>query len=170
MSEAHGPGLVACIARGVRGRCPRCAKGRVFARFLKVAPACEACGLDLSQHRADDLPPYVVIFLVGHLVGALILETELRTEGLPLWLSMTVWPLVTLAFALALLQPAKGGVVGLQYALGMHGFAAARRSERDGPPDEAAEEHGRDGRSDDGRAGHGRDGRGADGAAHLGRA
>jgi uncharacterized protein (DUF983 family) len=166
-----GPGLATCVARGLRGRCPRCARGRVFGRFLKVAPVCEACGLDLSQHRADDLPPYVVIFLVGHLVGAMILETELRTEGLPLWLSMTVWPLVTLGLALALLQPVKGGVVGLQYALGMHGFAEARRG-GDRAPTQAPEdgERGRDGRADDGRGPRGRDGHGADGAAHLGRA
>ena len=139
----------------------------LFERFLKVAPACEACGLDLSQHRADDLPPYVVIFLVGHLVGAMILETELRTEGLPLWLAMTVWPLVTLGLALALLQPVKGGVVGLQYALGMHGFAAARQKRDEAPGRAPIEERTRDGRAEGGAAG---DGRGADGTAHLGRA
>ena len=41
---------------------------------------------------------------------------------------MGVWPVFTLLFALVLLQPVKGAVVGLQYALGMHGFATLPRS------------------------------------------
>ena len=63
-----------------------------------------------------------MIFIVGHIVGYLILETENAYE-VPLWVEMGVWPVVTLAMALALLQPVKGAVVGLQYALGMQGFA-----------------------------------------------
>jgi uncharacterized protein (DUF983 family) len=92
-----------------------------FRGFLKVAESCEACGLELHRHRADDLPPYLVIFLVGHLVGYGILVSELRYDA-PLWLHVAVWPAVTLVLSLALLQPVKGAVVGLQYALGLHGL------------------------------------------------
>ncbi len=166
MSATGDRGTIACIGRGLRGRCPRCGEGAIFGRYLKVAPACTACGLDLSQHRADDLPPYVVIFLVGHLIGVLVLETETRLD-VPLWLSMTLWPLVTLGLALVLLQPVKGGVVGLQYALGMHGFAGVRRGTGAAPE---AEERGLDGGAGDGRADGPGDGRGPDGATHLGRA
>ena len=115
-------GLIRAMARGFVGRCPHCGEGRVFGRYLKVRPACEACGLELHHHRADDLPPYLVIFVVAHVVGYLILESEIGYD-VPLWLSLSVWPTVTLAMALGLLQPVKGAVVGLQYALGMHGFA-----------------------------------------------
>ncbi|MEH3147285.1 MAG: DUF983 domain-containing protein [Methylobacterium frigidaeris] len=114
------------VWRGFRNRCPHCGEGRVFGRFLKVRPACEACGTELHHHRADDLPPYLVIFIVGHLVGIAILEMEMRLDDVPLWFQMTVWPLVALLLCLALLQPMKGAVVGLQYGLGMHGFAAIR--------------------------------------------
>ena len=114
------------MARGFRNRCPHCGEGRVFGRFLKVRDACEACGAELHHHRADDLPPYLVIFIVGHVVGLAILETEMRFE-VPLAVQLAVWPALTLVMALALLQPVKGAVVGLQYALGMHGFAAIRR-------------------------------------------
>ena len=113
--------LIPAMARGFLGRCPHCGKGHVFGRFLKVRPDCEACGLEMHGHRADDLPPYLVIFLVGHLVGALILEVEMGYD-LPLWVSLTLWPGLTLGLAIGLLQPVKGAVVGLQYALGMHGF------------------------------------------------
>lgn len=114
--------LVPAMARGFVNRCPHCGQGRVFGRFLKVRPECEACGLEMHEHRADDLPPYLVIFLVGHLVGYLILKVEMGYD-VPLWISFSVWPLLTLALAIGLLQPVKGAVVGLQYAFGMHGFA-----------------------------------------------
>jgi uncharacterized protein (DUF983 family) len=96
----------------------------MFARYLKVADQCGACGTDLHHHRADDLPPYIVILIVGHIVGWGILMAETEFE-VPLWLHLAVWPLLALVLSLALLQSVKGAVVGLQYALGMHGFGAA---------------------------------------------
>ncbi|WP_375463990.1 DUF983 domain-containing protein [uncultured Methylobacterium sp.] len=129
-------GLVRSMARGFLGRCPHCGGGRIFGRYLKVRPACEACGLELHHHRADDLPPYLVIFIVAHLVGYLILESELRYE-VPLWFQLGFWPVATLGLALGLLQPVKGAVVGLQYALGMHGFAALPQSRSAAGPEDA---------------------------------
>jgi uncharacterized protein (DUF983 family) len=79
--------------------------------------------MELHHHRADDLPPYLVIFLVGHVIGYGILTAETRFEA-PLWFHLTIWPALTLVLALFLLQPVKGAVVGLQFALGMHGFCA----------------------------------------------
>lgn len=139
MTAEAGPartGLIRAMARGFLGRCPHCGSPRaIFGHFLKVRPDCAACGLELHHHRADDLPPYVVIFLVAHVVGALILETE-GAYDVPLWVEVALWPSVTLALALGLLQPVKGAVVGLQYALGMHGFAALPR----GGPSRGSEE------------------------------
>lgn len=148
MSLSEAPtraGLVKSMARGFLGRCPHCGEGRIFGRYLKVRPECEACGLELHHHRADDLPPYLVIFVVAHVVGYLILESELNYD-VPLWLSLSVWPLATLAMALGLLQPVKGAVVGLQYALGMHGFATLPGAAPDaGPEDAHLDRHGLDG-------------------------
>lgn len=115
-------GLVRSMATGFLGRCPHCGKGKIFGRFLKVRPDCESCGLEMHHHRADDLPPYIVIFIVGHIVGYALLKTETEYD-VPLWLSLSVWPIVTLVMAIVLLQPVKGAVVGLQYALGLNGFA-----------------------------------------------
>ncbi len=120
---------VPAMKRGFRGHCPACAKGRLFGRFLKVADRCEACGTELHHHRADDLPPYVVITIVGHLIGYGIFMTETKME-MPLWAHLAIWPLLTIVLAMLLLQPVKGAVVGLQYALGMHGFGAARQAGR----------------------------------------
>jgi uncharacterized protein (DUF983 family) len=120
--QAERTPLLRAMGRGFLGRCPHCGAGRIFGKFLKVRPHCDVCSLELSHHRADDLPPYIVIFIVGHIVGYFLLETEMNYD-VPLWFQLTFWPLVTLLGSLALLQPVKGAVVGLQYALGMHGFA-----------------------------------------------
>ncbi|NNM72125.1 DUF983 domain-containing protein [Enterovirga sp. DB1703] len=116
------PDGLAAVRRGFTCRCPRCGGGRLFGRFLKVEHACSACGQEFHHHRADDFPPYIVMFIVGHLLGYGIYVTEMKLEGLPLAVHALLWPSLAIVLCLALLQPVKGAVVGLQYALGMHGF------------------------------------------------
>lgn len=115
------------LKRGFRGRCPRCGEGKLFRAFLKVDNNCSVCKLDFTPHRADDLPAYLVIVIVGHIVvpTALIIETDYSP---PIWLQLAIYLPITLLLSLALLQPVKGAVVGLQWALRMHGFD-------DNPPD-----------------------------------
>ena len=124
------------LKRGLACRCPACGQGRLFGRFLKVVETCSECGEPMHHHRADDFPPYIVMFIVGHLVVWGVLQAELRYQ-IPMWVHFSIWPLLTLVLALLLLQPVKGAVVGLQYALGMHGFGEARR--RNGTPREEVE-------------------------------
>jgi uncharacterized protein (DUF983 family) len=109
------------MKRGFRGRCPRCGEGKLFCAFLKVGNNCSVCGLDFTPHRADDLPAYLVIIIVGHLVvpTALWIETDYAP---PVWLQLSMYLPFTLIASLALLQPVKGTVVALQWALRMHGF------------------------------------------------
>jgi uncharacterized protein (DUF983 family) len=109
------------IKRGFRGRCPRCGEGKLFRAFLKVDNNCSVCGLDFTPHRADDLPAYLVIVIVGHIVvpTALMIETNYSP---PVALQLAIYLPVTLIASLALLQPVKGAVVGMQWALRMHGF------------------------------------------------
>jgi len=109
------------IKRGFRGRCPRCGEGKLFRAFLKVDNNCSVCGLDFTPHRADDLPAYLVIVIVGHIVvpTALMVETNYSP---PVALQLAVYLPFTLVASLLLLQPVKGAVVGIQWALRMHGF------------------------------------------------
>ena len=111
----------AAMKRGFRGRCPRCGEGKLFRAFLKTADACSQCGQDFTPHRADDLPAYLVIVIVGHIVVplALIIETNYSP---PVALQLAVYLPLTFFASLALLQPVKGTVVALQWALRMHGF------------------------------------------------
>jgi uncharacterized protein (DUF983 family) len=112
------------IKRGFGGRCPRCGEGKLFRAFLKVDNNCSVCGLDFTPHRADDLPAYLVIIIVGHIVvpTALMIETNYSP---PVALQLAIYLPITLIASLALLQPVKGAVVGMQWALRMHGFDEA---------------------------------------------
>jgi uncharacterized protein (DUF983 family) len=109
------------LKRGFRGRCPRCGEGKLFRAFLKVDDHCSVCDLDFTPHRADDLPAYLVIVIVGHLVVPLALMIETNYSP-PVALQLAIYLPLTLVLSLLLLQPVKGAVVGMQWALRMHGF------------------------------------------------
>jgi uncharacterized protein (DUF983 family) len=109
------------MKRGFRGRCPRCGDGKLFRAFLKVDNNCSVCGLDFTPHRADDLPAYLVIVIVGHLLVPVILWIETDYSP-PVWLQLSIYLPFTVIASLLLLQPVKGAVVAVQWALRMHGF------------------------------------------------
>jgi len=109
------------LKRGLCGRCPRCGEGKLFRAFLKVDDHCSVCALDYTPHRADDLPAYLVIVIVGHIVLGAFMAVE-ATSTLSMWQHIAIWVPLTIVLAVALLQPVKGAVIGLQWALYMHGF------------------------------------------------
>src|SRR5580658_2591839 len=109
------------IKRGFRGRCPRCGEGKLFRAFLKVDNNCPACGLDFTPHRADDLPAYLVIVIVGHIVVPLALFIETNYSP-PVALQLAIYLPLTFFASLLLLHPVKAAVVGMHWALRMNGF------------------------------------------------
>ena len=113
--------LWSAMKRGFRCRCPRCGEGKMFRAFLKTANNCSVCGLDFTPHRADDLPAYLVIVIVGHIVVPIALSIETNYSP-AVWLQLSIYLPLTFVLSLALLPPVKGAVVGLQWALRMHGF------------------------------------------------
>lgn len=120
------------LLRGFALRCPNCGKGRMFHRYLKVSDRCPSCGEELHHHRADDAPAYFTIAIVGHVVvgGVLWMERTFSPSG---WVQAAVWLPLTLLLTLWLLPRIKGALVGLQWALRMHGFGGAA-DQVDGPP------------------------------------
>ena len=128
------------MLRGWRGCCPNCGQGRMFRAFLKVADNCSHCGQELHHQRADDAPAYFVILIVGHIVVPVALAVE--TAYAPsYWLHAALWLPMTIFMSLALLQPIKGSLVGLQWALRMHGFNPAQADADDLPPNRIIEPH-----------------------------
>ncbi|MDD3446404.1 MAG: DUF983 domain-containing protein [Zavarzinia sp.] len=111
------------VKRGALLRCPKCGSGRMFGAFLKVNPACPACGQALDLHKADDAPPYFTITIVAHIVVPALLIVE-QVYSPPEWLHAIIWLPMCLILSLLLLPRVKGGLIGLQWALRMHGFGA----------------------------------------------
>ncbi|MEO8884342.1 MAG: DUF983 domain-containing protein [Devosia sp.] len=110
------------IGRGAMCRCPNCGEGKLFRAYLKINDTCPVCGEELFHHRADDLPPYISIVIVGHILIGAMLEMEMRFNNVnPMYYVATLVPLA-IVLPLALLPPIKGAVVGLQWANRMHGF------------------------------------------------
>ncbi|MGQ4272965.1 DUF983 domain-containing protein [Terrihabitans sp. B22-R8] len=122
--------LGTAMLNGARGRCPHCGEGKIFYAYLKVVDACPACGEPLHHHRADDAPAYIVISIVAHIVVGLLLTVEMNFAP-PVWLHLILWVPMTIIMSLALLPVVKGALVGMQWALRMHGFGSANP---DGPP------------------------------------
>ena len=109
--------------RGALCSCPNCGRGDLFAGYLTVAPSCNECGEDFTGEEAHDLPPYVTVFVVGHVVVALLMAAEANLDW-SLATHLVVWTIVTIVMCFAMMKPVKGAVVGLQWALRMAGFGA----------------------------------------------
>ena len=113
------------IARGLRGRCPRCGEGKLFQGFLTLRPACERCGLDYGFADAGDGPAVFVILIGGAIVVFAALMTEVVYQP-PYWLHAALWLPLILLVTLAPLRLIKGLLIALQY----HHKAAPGRLER----------------------------------------
>jgi uncharacterized protein (DUF983 family) len=109
------------LARALRGRCPACGEGAMFAKFLKPTPACTHCGQPWDRHQADDFPSYIVILLLGHILVPLMIEVN-SALAIPLGVQAFLWPMLALLLATALIQPAKAAVITFIWSRRMHGF------------------------------------------------
>ena len=117
--------LPSALWRGALCRCPRCGDGRLFRKWLKPVDRCSVCDLDITGQRADDLPAYIGIFVTGHLLAPVIITLVVSYSLSPMALLAIIIPLA-LVMLIALLQPSKGAVIGLQWWNGMHGFKRER--------------------------------------------
>jgi len=105
------PTLAQAMRRGAMNRCPRCGVGRLLRGYLKVEPACQACGLDFTAYRADDGPAYVTVLLVGHLVVGPLLFFPFIWRWNPVLVVILTLSTV-LAATLAALPRIKGAFLG----------------------------------------------------------
>ncbi|HZL01001.1 MAG TPA: DUF983 domain-containing protein [Caulobacteraceae bacterium] len=116
MSIPGRPSFLALVARGFRGWCPNCGKGRIFYRYLKVSANCAACGHDLDRYPSDDGPAYFTILLVGQLVVAPLMLFPVIWRA-PVWIIVPATLIPLGVFTLILLPRIKGAVIAALYAL-----------------------------------------------------
>ena len=120
--------LSAALLRGIRGKCPRCGEAKLFGKFLKPIAVCPRCHQDWTHHRADDMPPYISILITGHVLAPVIIYFGAFSD-ISMWQALTVCLVLAAVLMIGLLQPAKGGVIALQWWHGMHGFVPSGKVE-----------------------------------------
>jgi uncharacterized protein (DUF983 family) len=102
---------------GLTCRCPRCGRGKLFAGFLNVAPACAACGLDYGFADSGDGPAVFVIFAVAPIVIILAFIVEALFHPAP-WMHLVLWIPTIIILSLLFLRPFKATMIALQYQRG----------------------------------------------------
>jgi uncharacterized protein (DUF983 family) len=95
------------IHAGLRCRCPRCGKGKLFAGFLTLRPRCEVCGLDYGFADSGDGPAVFIMFVAGFIVVGAALVTD--------WVHAALWLPLILIVTLVPLRPMKGLMIALQH-------------------------------------------------------
>tara|TARA_B100000378_G_scaffold276990_1_gene276144 strand:- start:632 stop:1024 length:393 start_codon:yes stop_codon:yes gene_type:complete len=99
---------------GIRGKCPRCGKGRLFSSFLKLAPKCEVCGLDYDFADPADGPAFFVICF-GCIPSVLFAVWAEVTFQPSFWFHILVSMPVVFLSCIPLLRPLKGWLVASQF-------------------------------------------------------
>lgn len=123
MSTREPRDLRAAVGRALRGRCPNCGGGPLFASYLKQVENCARCGERFGHIRADDAPPWLTILITGHLIVPMALAVEAHSTW-PIWMPMVAWPSLALATALLILPRAKALFIGIIWATGAIGSGA----------------------------------------------
>jgi uncharacterized protein (DUF983 family) len=108
------------VFRGLRGRCPACGKGRLFAGYLKQAPACSECGAATGAIEAEDGPPWLTVLMLGPLLAALTFISA-RHEAWPLWMRLAGLGSFAILAVLVMLPRIKGGLIGALWGMRAEG-------------------------------------------------
>jgi uncharacterized protein (DUF983 family) len=114
------------FARACAAVVPIAAKAACFAPISRLTTPARS-GEELFHQRDDDAPPYMTIFVVGHIIGTFMILVEEFWPDAPIWLHAMVWPTITLILSLWFLPIIKGGLIAHQWALRMHGFETTGR-------------------------------------------
>ncbi|MEM6488497.1 MAG: DUF983 domain-containing protein [Pseudomonadota bacterium] len=120
----HAPALrplMPALRCGWRGACPACGRDTLWESYLQVRGTCATCGEALHHHRADDLPAWATMVIVGHVLVVALLAVE-NAFAPALWVHALIWPVVVIGLSLWFLPRIKGAVVAMQWAWRMHGF------------------------------------------------
>lgn len=118
--QDDGPSFGTTLLRGLLKRCPRCGHGALYAKYLKPKDRCETCQAEIGVIRADDMPAYLTIVVVGHIVVPLALVVE-KLYAPSVSVHMALWLPMIVVMTLAMLPGIKGATIGLMWRLGLRG-------------------------------------------------
>lgn len=107
------PARIDPIRAGLLCRCPNCAKGPLFAGFLKVVERCAVCGFDFTWLNTGDGAAIFIMQIAGGIVvfGALSVQVAYNP---PIWAMLAVALPLVAALSVGLMRPGKGVMIALQ--------------------------------------------------------
>ncbi len=108
------PSAPAPLDAAIRGLCPRCGAPGLFESLLRFAPRCRACDLDYAAFNVGDGAAAFLILIVGAIVSALAIMTDLSWSP-PWWVHLILWVPLTLILTVGSLRIAKGLLLALEY-------------------------------------------------------
>lgn len=82
------------------------------------------------MQQADDFPAYIGIFVVGHLISAVVIAM-IATWGMSAWATLAIILPVAVVMLLAMLQPTKGAVIAFLWWHGIGAFRQERRARKE---------------------------------------
>ncbi|WP_070154249.1 DUF983 domain-containing protein [Sphingobium phenoxybenzoativorans] len=112
--QAGAPAPTPLLIASARGLCPQCGQPTLFAATVRFSKDCRACGLSFAQFNVGDGPAAFLILIVGALVTALAVITEVKAHP-PFWLHILLWAPLTIVAVMGLLRIAKGTLLILEY-------------------------------------------------------
>lgn len=110
-ADLVAPGV---LDAALRGLCPRCGSRTLFAGYIRFAPRCLACDLDLSAFNVGDGPAAFLTLIIGTVVTVLAIVVELTFEP-SFWVHLLLWGPLTLALVFGTLRLAKAALLALEY-------------------------------------------------------
>lgn len=102
------------ILAAARGLCPECGAPTLFATVTRFSDRCRACALDFTQFNVGDGPAAFLILIIGALVTAFAVVTEVKVHP-PFWVHILIWLPLTVILAVGALRVAKAALLILEY-------------------------------------------------------
>lgn len=108
MADRPPPGTI------LRGRCPRCGEGKLFAGVVRFADRCGECGLDFGRYNVGDGAAAFLILLVGAILTSGAIWLELAYSP-PFWVH-AIWIPIGFGLTLGGLRLGKAFFLTQEYA------------------------------------------------------
>ncbi|MBV9412101.1 MAG: DUF983 domain-containing protein [Acidimicrobiia bacterium] len=102
-SSASEPSVGRMVWRGLTKRCPRCGRGKLFTRWVRMVERCPHCGYRFEREEGFQLGGYVINFgvtegLVCLVVAGYIVAAAANPD-------VAIWPVVVFGVIAAVVTP-----------------------------------------------------------------
>ena len=104
------------LKTGLRGKCPRCARGHLFDGYLTVAKVCRNCGLSFDFADAGDGATWFVM-LFACVVGVGSIFGIEAAYSPPIYVHVLLALILIIIVPLLLLRPVKGLLIAQQWCM-----------------------------------------------------